>query len=346
MNVTHLNPKAKAVALTVLLGGIAVIIYYLPYWISDYNMNQVNSALYLSIGVLSMNLVVGMTGQLSLGQGAFYGIGAYSVILLVEHGWPYWAAICVAVLIAGAVGLLVGIPAARIRGLYLAVTTLALGIAFPAMLIRFAGVTGGNNGMLLNPLLTTPTWFSGTADQWLFYLTAIMTALSILIVRNMLHSNFGRGMIAVRDHQTLASIFGVHVTRTKIIAFGVSAALTGLAGTMFILQTQFASPGEFTFSTSLNFFVGMAIGGSVSVYGAIIGGFFLEFSQSWIASIGLGSWSTPVVYGALLIVVVYFLPQGIGGSMRAGTMRLIRAGSARMVSKKGGDEAIVAASTE
>jgi len=306
-----------------LLIAAVVVVALLPEWLSTFNLGRADAVLYYTIAVLSMNLLTGMTGQISLGQGALYGVGAYGVTILVSHaGWAYWQSIPAAVLIAGVAGVVIGIPAARIRGLYLAITTMAVGLVFPELVQRFSSVTGGSNGALVTNYLTPPGWWHQSTARWTFYLTALLTLLCLVLVRNLLRSGMGRSMLATRDHPVVAELFGVRTVLIKITAFGLSAALVGLAGALFVCQQQFAAPSDFTFNTSLDFFVGMAIGGAVSVYGAIVGAAFLEFAPSIITSFGLGQWATPVVYGAIMVAIVYVLPRGIGGGADAGFKRL------------------------
>jgi branched-chain amino acid transport system permease protein len=291
-----------------------------PFIASDYVVTEFSAALYFALGVLGMNLLTGLNGQISLGHAAFFGLGAYIAgVLVSEQGWTYPAAAAVAIGGTAVVGALIGIPALRIRGLYMALTTLALGLVFPQLIEKFQGTTGGAAGKAVPPPVV-PSWLQLDENQFVYFVSLAFLTVAALLVRNLVKSRFGRAIVAVRDHDLVAEAFGVRLAPLKVMIFGASAALAGAGGVLLLMGSQFLAPGDFTLSLSINFFVGMAIGGSTSILGAVAGGLFLEFAPVYLPDLHVSQQWTPVLYGGLLIGFVYLLPDGIAG----GAQRLLR----------------------
>ncbi|WP_017936460.1 branched-chain amino acid ABC transporter permease [Nocardioides sp. Iso805N] len=290
----------------------------LPWLISGYQLSQVSGALYLSLGVLSMNLLTGLNGQISLGQSAFVGIGAYAVAILVtDHGWSYPAAMAAGVVLSAGAGVIVALPALRLRGLYVALTTFGIGLVFPSLIQKFADTTGGTAGKTIFPLYAAPEAFGLTTGEWAYLVTLVVLLVCLLFVHLLKASSAGRQIQAVRDADVVAEGFGVPLARIKVATFAASAAIAGLAGGLFAIQRQFVSPGDLSLDTSINFFVGMAIGGSVSVPGAVVGGFFLQYAPQLTQHLGIAPIYTPAIYGGLLIVIIRFARGGAAGLVRS-----------------------------
>ena len=295
---------------------------------------QLTDIAVLALAALSLNLLIGFTGQISIGHSAFFGIGAYTLAILVaDHGWsPGWT-YPVAAVVCFLVGVLVGVPALRLKGLYLTLVTLALAQIFPALVRKFDEFTGGSQGIGgLN--YDAPSWTgleSGRQGraEWLYWVALITLGLGYLLVRNLVKSRFGRAMIAVRDNTTAAAVMGVNVAFTKTVTFGLSASLAGMAGCTFALRQTQASPANsnFTILGSLIFLVIMVVGGAASLMGPLIGAvvyyrveeftrelpdktWLPEFVQDFLVDrIGLAT----LVFAGLLILLMFVAPTGIVG---------------------------------
>ena len=294
----------------------------------------------LGLAALGLNLLIGFTGQISIGHSAFFGVGAYTLAILVkDHGWsPGWT-YPVAALICFTIGVLVGVPALRLKGLYLALVTLALAQIFPALIRKFNDLTGGSAG-IDGLSYNAPAWTGldpgrrGRAE-WLYWVALGTLALGYLIVRNLVKSRVGRAMVAVRDNPTAASAMGVNVAAVKTIAFGLSAAITGMAGCTFALRQTQTTPENllFTILGSILFLVIMVVGGAGSLMGPIIGAIvYYRVNQlsrelpdkTWLPDPfesflqGRPNLAT-LIFSVLLILMMFVAPFGIvGAAKRAG----------------------------
>lgn len=315
-----------------------------------FSLGNLTQAVSYMVGILGLGLLVGFNGQISLGNSFFMGVGAYLTTTLVEDNhWPYLLTLVVVLPVTFIVGMLVGLPALRIRGLYLALTTLGLAAVFPA-LVRLEQVrdqTGGANGKRISSELAAPSWLhldsigkflagipligdwlfgSGriggrdAADIWVYFLLAILAAAAFWVTRNLIYSRPGRSIIAIRDNETGAAISGVNLAKTKTLTFGMSAALGGLAGTMYAMAVQFVAPDVFGLNLAIFLIVGLVVGGVGTLTGPLIGGLVIIFVPLWTSQIQ----SVPAVperflrgptgtffLGFLLIVLTFFLPGGI-----------------------------------
>ena len=304
------------------LGGALLLIalLVLPFLVKNYRVFQFNLVLVYAIAILGLNILTGFNGQFSLGHGAFYAFGAYTAAILMDKaGLPYWATLPPAFFFCFTVGFLVGFPALRLAGHFLALATFALALAVPQLLKykQIEGLTGGVQGIVLNKpeppfsfrFLDQP--FS--ADRWLYYFTLIVAALMFLLAWNLLRGRVGRAMIAVRDHPIAASAMGINLTMVKSMTFGVSAGITGLAGALGAIVVAFVSPDSFTVNLSIFLLVGVVVGGLASIPGAIFGGIFIQFVPNIADEI---SKSAPAaIYGLMLIAFMYLLPTGVMGGL-------------------------------
>jgi len=203
------------------------------------------------IAALGLNLLTGYNGQISVGHGAFFGAGAYTTAILVaDHGWPHFATLGVAAVIAFALGVLVGLPALRIKGLYLALVTLALATVFPLVITRFSSVTGGTQGKRV-PRFRAPAWTGLADDQWKYYVLLAFAVVSFVLVRNLIKSRVGRALIATRDNETAAEVLGVNLSVYKVVTFGVSAMLAGIAGSLSVFNDPFVNAEKYNLSLSI-----------------------------------------------------------------------------------------------
>ncbi|MER7003676.1 branched-chain amino acid ABC transporter permease [Dactylosporangium sp. NPDC000555] len=293
--------------------ALLIVAAYLPFGVSISGLVNLQQVIYIAIAIMSLNLLSGLAGQISIGQSAYIGLAAYATALLVmKAGWSHWAALPVAVLLSFVLGVLTGLPALRITGIRLALTTLSIAIIFPTVPVKFTAQTGGTPGMNVNPLAAPESW--GITDVAFGYWVLLAGLVLVwVVVRNVIDSRIGRSLIAVRDHQIAAHTVGINVAVTKVLVFGASAALCGLVGWMFVVTNQFVSPHDFSVLLAIYLLVGMAIGGSGTLIGPIFGALFIVYAPQGIGEIGASPLLTPLIYGAALILILLVLPQGIGG---------------------------------
>jgi branched-chain amino acid transport system permease protein len=296
----------------------------LPLVASDYRVFQFNLVLVYAIALLGLNLLTGYNGQISLGHGAFYAIGAYcAAILMDKYGVPYWATLPVAAIVCLVVGFLFGLPSLRLEGLYLALATFALGVSLPHLLKyhHLEKWTGGVQGIVIakpEPPFGLPI----NADQWLYYFTLAVAVLMFVLAWNLLRGRIGRAMIAIRDQHIAAEAMGVNTAMVKSLAFGVSAMYTGVAGALGAIAIQYVAPDSFNIFVSIIFLVGIVIGGLASISGAIYGALFIQFVPNIADEISKAApWA---IFGIFLIGFVYVMPMGIAGALRMGLARFTR----------------------
>jgi branched-chain amino acid transport system permease protein len=281
--------------------------------LGGYHLFQLTTMAVYAVAVLGLGLVTGTTGQISLGHGAFYAIGAYAAaILMTGFDWPYWATPPVAAVGCFGLGFALGLPALRLSGPYLALVTFALAVAVPQILRARAleDWTGGVQGLVVNPP-EAPAGLPLSPDQWLYLFTVAVASLMFLLARNLLRGRVLRSMRAVRDHPLAAAAAGIDVARVKTTAFAVSAAFTGVAGALAAILVQFVAPDSFPVQLSIALFVGMVVGGAGSLPGAVIGAAFLTYVPNVAERV---SKSAPgLAYGVLLVAVLYLMPTGVAG---------------------------------
>jgi branched-chain amino acid transport system permease protein len=304
--------------------AIAVGIFALafPFVASGYHIYQGAQVLILAVALLGLNLLTGVNGQISLGHGAFYALGAYTTAILIDKaGVNYALTIPAAGLLCLVVGFLFGIPALRLEGLYLALATFSLALAIPQILKYFEHWTGGSQGIVLSKP-KAPWGLPLTRDQWLYYVTLAVLVVLFVLGRNLLHGRVGRALVAIRDNPIAAEAMGINGALYKSLAFGVSAAYTGVAGALSGVAIAFVAPDTFNVFLSITFLVGIVIGGLASISGAIFGALFIQFVPNWAQDISKAApWA---IYGIFLIVFMYVMPRGISGSLRLAWSRLVR----------------------
>ena len=291
-----------------------------PFLATDIQLFQLTNVLIYAIALLGLNLLVGYNGQLSLGHGAFYALGAYGSAALVAHfAVAHWAAVPAAALGCLAAGMLFGLAAARLPTVQLAVATLALGAALPSLASHKAlePWTGGTSGMALEHRVV-PFGLPLSFDQWLYLLTLAALALLYVLAANLLGGRIGRAVIAIRDHAVAAQAAGIDAARYKAAVFGLSAMYAGVAGALSALSIQYVAPGIYGVALSFSFLVGIAVGGIGSLAGALYGALFLQVIQllSGATARSLDTAHVGAIYGTALVLVVFFMPGGIAGLLR------------------------------
>jgi len=307
------------------IAGIAVLLVIacvLPLMISNYRTFQLTLALIYSIALLGLNMLTGYNGQISLGHGAFYAIGAYVAAIMMDR-WdmPYWATIIPAGVVCLVAGFLFCLPALRLEGLYLALATFALAVATP-QLLKYKLIekwTGGVQGIvIIKP--DAPFNLPLSPDQWLYYFTLAIGVVLFWLGWNLLRGRIGRAIVAIRDHPLAAETMGINAPLYKSLTFGVSAMYTGIAGALGAIVVQFVAPDSFNAFLSISLLVGVVVGGLASIPGAIFGGLFIQFVPNIADAISKAApWA---IYGIFLIAFMYLMPTGIAGGIRAGWTKL------------------------
>jgi branched-chain amino acid transport system permease protein len=305
------------------IGGVILVVALCvaPFLVKNFRVFQFNLVLIYAIAILGLNILTGFNGQFSLGHGAFYAIGAYAAAILMDRfGVPYWATLPVAGVVCFVFGLLIGFPALRLAGHYLALATFALALAIPQLLKYrlIEGWTGGVQGIVLSKpevpfefsLLGQPL----SPDRWLFFFTLAVTIVMFLLARNLLAGRVGRALIAIRDHPIAAAAMGINLPYFKSITFGVSAAYTGVAGALGAVAVAFVAPDSFTVFLSITFLVGLVVGGLASIPAAFFGALFIQFVPNIADELSKAApWA---IYGVFLIVFMYLMPTGVMGLLK------------------------------
>src|SRR5947209_3824528 len=329
------------------LDVIALLFFIgLPTVISSFQASEWTLVLIFAIVIMGLNILVGYSGQISLGHGALMALGAYtSAILIHRYQVDYLVTIPIAGLVTGLIGFLLGIPALRLSALYLALATFALAVVTPSLIKRPAALTGGVQGILLSP--PEPPQFARDAfasvtgglvmtnDQWMYYVSLVFALVLFWLAWNLARHRPGRAMRAIRDREVAAAASGINIAAYKTMAFGISAFYAGIGGALYGLSVGFVSPDTFPLALSFQLLVGTVVGGLASIAGPLIGGVFTFWlpivssqfvgSQPWFPAQTASVFQKAgpaVTYGALLIVIMIFAPNGIVGLVRAGYMQL------------------------
>jgi branched-chain amino acid transport system permease protein len=299
-------------------GLLMALLLAAPHLASEYVMSQLHFICIYSIVGLGLMLLVGFTGQISLGHAAFLAVGAYTEALLQARGVPFFVSLPVAALMAGALGWVLGLPALRLKGIYLAIVTLAFNVIVEEVIARWEGLTGGNSGLHLKPVEMFGMRLDGDAS--FYYLCLALTVLSILALLNLLRSPTGRAFVAIRDSEISASCMGVNLATYKTMSFAVSAALTGIGGALYAHKVSFISPEQFTLLQSIELVTIVILGGVGFVHGAVLGAAFLillpqfiSIAKDYLPSNLAGSGLQATVFGLVLIVFIIFEPHGLYG---------------------------------
>jgi branched-chain amino acid transport system permease protein len=294
---------------------LLVAAFVLPFVLPSYMVFEATIVITYALALLGLNLLTGFNGQISLGHGAFFALGAYAAAMLMEHaGWPYWATPLAAALLGGTLGYLFGLPALKLDGVYLALATFALGVATP-QLLKYKGFepwTGGSQGLvLMKP--EAPFGLPLDADQWLYFFCLGIALVLFGVVHNLLRGAVGLSLVAVRDHPIAAQAMGVDNARIKTITFGISAACTGVAGALAAVVVQFVAPDSFTVFLSITLLVGAVVGGLSSLSGALYGAMFIQFVPKFAEQVSKAApWA---VYGAILLALMLIWPTGVAGGV-------------------------------
>lgn len=300
-------------------GALLLFLFATPWVFSNYLIDQLTLiGIYVICG-LGLMLLSGYTGLISLGHAAFLGVGAYTEAVLAAKGWPFPLSMTMAVILSAITGVIVGLPALRVKGIYLAIATLALGVIVEEILTRWESVTAGNSGLMVKPVQLLGFKID-SASEFYFLTLAIMFA-ATLVVLNLLRSPTGRAFVAIRDSEISAQSMGIHLAKYKTLSFALSAAFTGLAGGLYAHKIRFLSPEQFTVLQSIELLMMIFIGGLGSIHGVFFGATFLIVLPQLISvgkdflppSIGGAAGLQATVFGLIIVGFVLFEPLGIYG---------------------------------
>lgn len=299
--------------------ALMLLLVVAPWLVAEYWLAQLTFVMIYAIAGLGLMLLAGFTGLFSLGHAAFLGVGAYTQAVLTNMGLPFPLALACAAALSGAVGLVVGLPALRVKGIYLGIATLSFGFIVEEVLARWESVTGGNAGIhVKKPNIFG--WQLNTGEEF-YFLCLVLTVLATLGILNLLRAPTGRAFVAIRDSEISAQSMGIHLAYYKTLSFALSAALAGVAGALYAHQLQFISPDQFNILQSIDLLLMIVIGGLGSVHGVFFGAIFLITMPQAIAIvkdylpafIGQAPGLQGLVYGVVLVAFVLFEPLGLYG---------------------------------
>ncbi|GFK94082.1 hypothetical protein NNJEOMEG_01921 [Fundidesulfovibrio magnetotacticus] len=303
-----------------------VALVVLPPWMNSYHVSVLCLINIAVIGAVSLNLLTGSCGQISLGHGAFVGVGAYTAGVLAAKGVPFLLALPASGLLAALAGMLFGLPSLRLKGIYLAISTLAAQLILEYVFLHWESVTGGSNGLAVMP----PEIFGYAFDNDLkmFYLTLAAASLCALGAANVLRSRLGRAFVSIRDHYLSAEIVGVSLFGYKLRAFGLSSFLAGVSGALWAHYTMFLSPEQFGIGLSISYLAMIIIGGMGRVAGAVYGAVFITVlpealnalsasAEAWMPGMTSNLMALKGgVFGLALILFLLFEPEGLAHRWR------------------------------
>jgi branched-chain amino acid transport system permease protein len=308
-----LTSGGRLVKRVTILGACALAVA-VPFVFGPYRVGQLTLVLAYAVAILGLNVLVGYSGQISLGHGAFFALGAYTTAILIEKASvPHLLALPIAGLLGFAAGFLFGLPALRVRGIYLALLTLGLAVATPPLIKRFEGLTEGSQGINV-PQPEGPAFLGLDPDQFIYLLTLVITAALFVLVANLLRGRVGRALAAIRDREIVAKSLGVDLARFKTMAFAVSAAYAAIGGGLYVFAVGYVSPESFPLVLSISFLAAVVVGGLGTVAGAVLGALFIVLVPEYATDVNEAL--SGVIYGAVIILVMYLEPGGAMGLVR------------------------------
>ena len=305
--------KAAAFWYAVLIAGLIAA----PYVLESYYLSQLVFIMIYAIVGVALNILSGQAGQISIGHAAFLAIGAYFTAVAQKHGIPLVVYLPLAGVFTGIAGYLVGLPALRLHGIYLAIATLAFAFIVEEIVARWESVTNGNEGLMLPP----PSLFGlKLGQEGFYYLCLLITVLVVLAAINIIRSSTGRAFMAIRDSETAARSMGIDTASYKTTAFALSAGITGIAGALYAHKMSFISPEMFGLSVSIDFVMIIIIGGLASLRGAVFGAIFMIMADPLLIILKdkVPLWADAVTHGL-------HLPDAAIQAVQAGVSRVVNA---------------------
>ncbi|WP_369046819.1 branched-chain amino acid ABC transporter permease [Sinomonas sp. P10A9] len=302
---------------------VAVVLLAAPFILPQIaNQTLIRIGVY-AVAVLGLNIVMGYTGQVNLGQIFFVGLGAYVTAYGVTQGWNIVLVFIAACLIAGIVGLVVALAAARLGGLAIAMVTIALPIVGVPLAKRFSDITGGSQGISAI-FSNAPDWSGLFNDQWQYYIVLVVTAGGFLLARKLVRGKYGRAFAVVKGNEAVAASMGISPYWTKVLAFTIASVFGGASGFLYLAVVQYTSPETLSFGHSISLLAAMVIGGAGSIVGSLIGGAYYILVPQWTNQIDPNY--TTISQGVILLAVLFLLPDGLVSLPRM-IRRLARRGS-------------------
>ncbi|MEV6923398.1 branched-chain amino acid ABC transporter permease [Dactylosporangium sp. NPDC051485] len=304
---------------------LAVVAVALTWILPDFRLFQLATAATWAIAMLGLNLLTGYNGQISLGHGAFFGIGAYTTAICVtRYGMSYPMAILLAIVLCAVAGVIVGVPALRFSGMSLSLITVALAFAFPQLLQQFKSLSGGTPGIIVPTAdqPTSPSWLGLTADQFLYLVIVLCAIVVFALGANLVRGRWGLAIMSVRDNPIAAASMGVSLSRVKATVFATSAVFAGYAGGLQVMLLGYIGPESVSFTISITMLTGIVLGGLGTISGALVGGLFTVI----LPDIGGGiSRSAPgIINGVIIVLVMLMAPRGLVGTASLWTNKLLR----------------------
>lgn len=293
---------------------LIVVLAYLPLSASPFTNLQISLVAAYAVAIRGLDVLTGHAGQVSLGQAAFFGIGAYSAAYSVNHGWSVWAGLALAVAIPAIVAGLVAIPAVRLHGFAFGIITLTLPVIAVPLATKIKPVTGGSEGLGVTTL-QAPTWAPLENDQWRYYVILLIAAITFLLVHNLLTGRIGRALDILRRNETVASAMGVPIQRYKVLAFVVAAICGGVGGWLYLIAVQFIAPDSLQLALSVSLLVALVVGGLRSQFGCVIGAAFYVMLPTITDKVTPGQ--SYLFFGVALLLVLIFFRGGIAGGVAA-----------------------------
>ncbi len=300
-------------------GLLGIVLLAAPWWAGEYVMSQLHFILIYSIVGFGLMMLVGFTGQISLGHAAFLAVGAYTEALMQAAGVPFVVSIASAAAFSAAVGVIVGLPALRLKGIYLAIATLAFNVIVEEIITRWESLTGGNSGKHVKPV--EMFGYALESDAAFYYLCLVLATMCCLGCINLLRSPTGRAFVAIRDSEISASCMGVNLAKYKTMSFALSAALTGIGGALYAHKLAFISPEQFTLLVSIELITIVILGGIGFLHGAVLGAAFvivlpqlISLAKDYLPE-GTAALSglQATVFGLMLVLFIIFEPMGLYG---------------------------------
>ena len=319
---TRYNDDVRFLAKTGEKIRVSLVVLFLlaaPWFLQDYYLSELGLLLVYAIAGIGLMILTGHTGQVSFGHAAFLGIGAYTHSVLMSHGVPFSLSIIITILFSGLIGMVIGRSASKMHGFYLAIATLAFGILIETVFGEWGSLTGGHSGMAVPSLKLFGIPLAAAWQQ--YYLDLVLAAIVLWGASNLFRSPIGRSFVAVRDSELSARCLGVNVEWVKIQAFGVSAAITGLAGALLAHHLTYLAPDVFGVLESLKLMLMIVVGGLGSLLGAVFGAIFISILPVALSflkdvlppSIGQTAGLEPLLFGLIIVMVIVFEPLGIYG---------------------------------
>ncbi|HWD55314.1 MAG TPA: branched-chain amino acid ABC transporter permease [Acidimicrobiales bacterium] len=315
-------PRQPLVRHLLVAAVAGIVLYFVTVRLSTYNDYQVGEIAAYVVALAGLSLLTGANGQISLGHGGFMAVGAYTLGLFMTHtGTNFVLELAAAAAVAAVAGVVIGLPATRLKGPYLAGMTLLFALAVPSIADKWSTTFGGDQGLTVS----APT-APGTLGQeeWLAWIQILAALIVLVLLANLLWSRYGRAFRAVRDDEIAASLAGIHVARTKVLAFAISAGCAGLGGALYSLSTGVVNTGQFPLTLSIQLLAAMVLGGTGTLIGMVWGGILLVYLPQWSTSLssdfnlgsGANAYMATIIFGVVLIVAMLAAPNGIQGGLR------------------------------